>query len=351
MPDTRDEIRLNWQECERWASKLLVDAGASTEHADAVAWGLAEGQAAGIATHGLIRLPQYCECLQSDVVNPKPNISVTGRGTSALLYDADGGYGYAPMRSLVDELCSTAKKQGIAIGAVKDSHHFGAAWIYASRVARAGMAGLITTNASANLVAPGAVQAIVGNNPLALVVPGGPGRPVVCADVAMSQVAFGRIRIAARLGEPIPQGWARGRDGKPTTDAAEAVAAQLLEPMAGHKGLALAAMIEILAGIMTGSPFGVASNAHAGRDGGVGHLAIVFDPTVFISREALESSIDKLDNELRGAMTDPNAITMPGQREERARQDALRSGLVVAASVWERLQKLEGQMLPQPIPA
>src|SRR5262249_32642479 len=87
-----------------------------------------------------------------------------------------------------------------------------------------------------------------------------------------------------------------------------------------------------------------------GRDGGVGHLAIIFDPTLFISREMLEASIDKLDNELRVAMTDPTALTMPGQREERARQDALSNGLVVAAPVWERLTKLEGQALPRPMP-
>jgi LDH2 family malate/lactate/ureidoglycolate dehydrogenase len=212
------------------------------------------------------------------------------------------------------------------------------------------MAGIITTNASANLVGPGAVRAIVGNNPIAFVAPGGPQRPAICADIALSQVAFGRIRIAARLGQPIPLGWARGVDGQPTTDAADAVAAQLLEPMGGHKGFALATMIEILAGIMTGSPFGASSNAHAGRDGGVGHLAIVFDPAIFISRQAFEDSIDRLDDELRAAMTDSNAITLPGQREERARQQALECGLPIATSVWERLEKLEIPGLPRPQP-
>ena len=96
---------------------------------------------------------------------------------------------------------------------------------------------------------PGIASPLLGNNPLAIAAPRAAPHPPLVLDMAMSQTALGRIRLAAAEGRPIPEGWALDEEGQPTTDASRALAAGLLAPTGGHKGLALALMIDVLAGV------------------------------------------------------------------------------------------------------
>ena len=117
----------------------------------------------------------------------------------------------------------------------------------------------------------GATRPAIGNNPIAYAAPRPDGPPFV-VDFAMSNVARGKIHVAERDGLPIPEGWAIDAQGRPTTDAVAALAGSLL-PAAGHKGLALAMIVEVLAGALTGArPLlseGGAPGGVIGKEGGV----------------------------------------------------------------------------------
>jgi LDH2 family malate/lactate/ureidoglycolate dehydrogenase len=63
-----------------------------------------------------------------------------------------------------------------------------------------------------------------------------------------------KISLARNQHRPIPLGWALNQAGEPTTDPQEALDGIIL-PMAEHKGYALAAMVDMLSGVLTGSGF------------------------------------------------------------------------------------------------
>lgn len=332
------ERRVGWDDAERWASDMLASAGVEPAHAGAIAWGMCEAQAIGVDTHGIVRVLHYLETLRACGVNPVPSIGTLTDTPAMTLIDADGGYGYEPMRLLVDDLVRKSGDIGIAFGGVRNSHHFGAASIYASRMARKGRVAFVLTNATANLAAPSATRPVIGNNPIAVAVPGPVDRGPVCVDIAMSHVAFGKIRLAARRGEAIPEGWARDEYGETTTDAVAAVRAGLLEALGDHKGFALAALIEIIAGAMTGSPFGTESKAHGNPAGGVGHFAVSIDPEGMVGLDVLTSRVERLAEELIAASRPGNPQCLPGYREERHRREAEEQGLVIPEDVVDMLR-------------
>ena len=156
----------------------------------------------------------------------------------------------------------------------------------------------------------------------------------------MSQTALGRIRLAAAEGRPIPEGWALDEEGQPTTDAGRALAAGLLAPTGGHKGLALALMIDVLAGVMTGSPAGQGADAHGHIEGGVGHLVIALRPTLFLDDEAYAAGIELLLAGLRGQGTDDAPVVFPGDPELAARERAGWDGIPISSELTEQLDAL-----------
>lgn len=327
--------------CRDWISDAMRAAGASDAQATSVAWGLVEAEAGGISTHGIVRTLQYVETAQAGKVTADAVPEDVPGDDGRLLVDARGGYGFLPMRDLIDRLVERARERGVAMGAVRNSHHYGAGWLYASRIARAGLGAFVMTNASANLAGPGATSAVMGNNPLSIGLPGPEELGPVVSDLAMSVVAQGHIRMAQRLGESIPEGWARDADGNPTTDADAALAASLLEPIGGHKGFVIATLIELLGGAMTGSPFGRDAVNHARPEGGVGHFAIVFDPGRFLGPDVLEERVRTLHAQVVEAAGGAPEATMPGWREEARRRTALADGLPVKDAILERLAVLD----------
>jgi (2R)-3-sulfolactate dehydrogenase (NADP+) len=139
------------------------------------------------------------------------------------------------------------------------------------------------------LAPTGGARPLLGNNPLACAVPRRPPHDPIVLDMALSQVAYGRVRLAAEAGREIPLRWALDERGRPTTDAARALAAASLLPVGGYKGYGLSVVSEVLAGVLTGSPFGASADAHGHRDSGVGQLVLAIDPALFVERDAFAS--------------------------------------------------------------
>jgi LDH2 family malate/lactate/ureidoglycolate dehydrogenase len=331
-----------------FATEVLERIGMPADHAGTTADCLIMANLRGLDSHGVLRLPQYAKSVRQGGVEPAPEIEVTDQGTLSALVDAGGGYGYVPTLLAADLAVSKAGKHGMAVVAVRNSHHFGMAAIYAERIARDGLIGIALTNTGPVLPPPGGRRPLAGNNPMAIAVPRRDSQRPVVLDMAMSQTAFGRIRLAAAEGRPIPTGWAMNADGEPTTDAAEALRVGLLAPTGAHKGFALAIMIDLLAGVLTGSPFGVHADAHDLRAGGVGHLVIALSPTLFRPQEDFDRDVETMIAQLRTG--DPEGVVvLPGEPEHNSEVERRRDGVPISAELAGHLIELAREVgVPHP---
>jgi LDH2 family malate/lactate/ureidoglycolate dehydrogenase len=308
--------------------------GMPDEHAALTARCLVAADLRGMPGHGVLRLIQYADCIAAGEVRAAPEVRVLRREGATALVDAGGGYGYAPTMLACDLAAGLAGEHGLAVAGVRDSHHFGMAGLYAEALAERGLAGIVLTNAQPIMAPEGAATPLLGNNPLAIAVPRAAPHPPLVLDMAMSQTALGRIRLAAAEGRPIPEGWALDEEGRPTTDARRALAAGLLAPAGGHKGLALALMVDVLAGVLTGSPAGRDADAHGRIEGGVGHLVIALRTDLFSDRFA--GGLEELLAGLRAQ----GPVVFPGDPEHAALRRGRRDGVPVSGELRARLDDL-----------
>ena len=209
----------------------------------------------GHQSHGVLRLPWYIARLRAGVCDPqaRPQI-VTDAGAIAVV-DGHDAMGQVTASLAAAEAIRRAKAHGIGAVAVRNSNHFGTAMYFTLMAARAGCVGFLSTNASPAMAPWGGRQKSVGTNPWSWAAPAGAHDPMVL-DIANTGVARGKIHLARQKHESIPLGWAMTADGAPTTDPSAAIEGILL-PMAQHKGYAIAAMMDVLSGVLTGSAFGI----------------------------------------------------------------------------------------------
>ncbi|MGI8563442.1 MAG: Ldh family oxidoreductase [Candidatus Dormibacter sp.] len=329
----------------QFAEGVLTAMGLIDDEARLVAGCLVEANLRGVDSHGLLRLLQYADAVERREVNPRPVVRVERVQPSAALVDAGGGYGFRPAQIAMDLAVELATTSGAGLVGVRNSHHFGMTAIYAERAPAAGQIGIVTTNTGPVMAPAGVTAPLVGNNPLAIAVPRRPPAPPLVLDMALSGTAFGRIRLAAAEGRPIPPGWAHDRQGRPTVDSTEALAASLLAPMGGHKGYVLSVMLEILTGVLTGSRFGLDAHAHSHLEGGVGHLLIAVRPDLFVARERFLESVEELVAQLRAAPTAQEAqVLLPGEVEQRTREQRTAAGVPVSDELAERLDGLAARL-------
>lgn len=338
-------------ELESFARAVLTAIGLADDDAVVTAHHLVEANLHGVDTHGVMRLVQYAQSVSAHEVNPKPNVRVLTRQGCTALIDADGGYGFRPCVMGVDLAVELAREHAVGVVGIRDSHHFGAAGAFASRIAEAGLIGLVAANTGPVMAVPGGARPAAGNNPISVAVPRPDGPPLVL-DMALSQTALGRIRLAAVEGRSIPIGWAMDREGKPTSDPQEALRSQMLAPMGGHKGYGLSLMIDVLAGVLTGSPVGSDADAHAHFSGGVGHFVLALRPDLFVGRGEFDQALERRLAEVLA--TPPAAgsdgVQLPGDPERRVMAERLASGIPLSDQVAGQLTELAAKLGTVPPP-
>jgi len=247
-------VFVDFAELTKFICQAFEHHGLSREHALDVADSMVAANLRGVDTHGVVRTSSYIDRLTTNLVNPKPNFSVTSKYKWALAVDGDNAMGAVASAYAMREVLARVEDFGVAAATVKRSNHFGAASIYALEAAKAGCIGIVLSPASKSLAPFGSMEPMFGTNPIAVAIPAGRYHPWAL-DMATSIAARGHIRIAAKRNEPIPEGWALDSDGRPTTDAEEALKGVML-PFAGPKGSALAMMVDVMGGVLSGSGFG-----------------------------------------------------------------------------------------------
>lgn len=293
----------------------------------------------GVSSHGIGRIPIYTERLRRGLVNPRPQLVVEQALTVGARIDADNALGFVSGTRAMDEAVSIAREHGVGMVFVRRSTHYGMAANYLMQAVEAGLAAYAFTNASPAMPVWGGREPLLGTSPFAFAAPCGE-TPVVL-DMALSVVARGKVRRAAAKGEEIPLGWALDIDGNPTTDARKGYDGIVL-PMGGAKGSGLSLMMEIVAGVMSGSAFGGAvrnqyKDFETPQD--VGHCFIAMRPDLFMPASEYEARMSELRERCKSS---PRAagveeIFLPGEPEARRQAERLRNGVPIEAADVEML--------------
>jgi LDH2 family malate/lactate/ureidoglycolate dehydrogenase len=252
--DNPEKLILPVRALQNVVSALFIGAGLGESAARRMAQALVEADQQGISSHGVAMVPTYINRLERKAVTTATAPIVVTDSDAIVVLDAKHMLGHLAAEDAMSRAIAKAQAFGIGAASVRHAFHFGVAGRYASQAAQANCIGIALSNSRAMMAAPGGTSAIVGNNPLAIAAPSGGGTPIVL-DMAMSEVALARIRAAARNGQAIPSTWAVGPDGAPTTDPNTALAGTL-SPAGGVKGFALAVLVDVLCGVLSGGAWG-----------------------------------------------------------------------------------------------
>jgi (2R)-3-sulfolactate dehydrogenase (NADP+) len=329
--------RLTLDAAESLAAAALAAAGAGPRMAALTARSLVAAEAVGQGGHGLSRVPQYATFLANGRADGAAEPAVIAARGGAALVDARHGLAYPALALAVEEAAGRAAAHGVAFVGVTNSHHSGAMGLPAAALARRGLVALAFTNSPAAMPVAGGRRPLLGTNPVAAAFPRREGEPLL-VDMALSEVARGRIMLAAKEGRPIPPGWALDAEGNPTTDAAAALDGAMLAA-GGTKGALLALVVELLCCALTGSAFGFEADSFFRDEGNrprLGQAILAIDPDALAGREAL---LDRVEFLLAAMAADPGVRT-PGARRAALAARAASDGIEVPAALLERLQEL-----------
>jgi LDH2 family malate/lactate/ureidoglycolate dehydrogenase len=296
----------------------------------------------GHDSHGVARLPVYCERLRRGLVNSRPNFTVEMIAPSILVADADNGPGPFGSVRAVDAAIEVAQTQGVCIAVAHNSNHNGSSSYYVERATKAGCIAIAMTNAPPSMSVHGAREATIGTNAIAFGAPTGIDVPLL-ADMATSVAARGKIVEAARREVPIPDGWAQDEDGRETNDPNAALKGVIL-PFAGAKGSALAIMVEVLCGVLAGGRFGQElGNLYTDfeKPQAISHFFLVVD----VSNERLRhvtGGVAQLIETIKAATPVEGSaeILMPGEVESRKYVLHAANGLSLHQVVIDELNSL-----------
>ena len=319
------------------AARALMRAGANPEMAAATARALVYADAQGLASHGVARVPQYATHLANGRADGAARPQVVRAKGGAVLVDAKCGLAYPACALAVDEAIRRAGDSGVAFAGVTNSHHFGAAAYHLDAVGAAGMVGLAMGNSPAAMAAAGGRRPLFGTNPIAAIFPRG-GAAALVVDLSLSEVARGKLMVAAKEGKPIPLGWALDGDGKPTTDPQAGLEGSML-PMGGTKGAMLALVVELLVTALTGAAMGFEASSFFVDEGNrprIGQAFLVVDPDALAGRDVYAARVEALIAE----MTKDPGVRLPGDRRRANAARARSDGVDLPEALFATLERL-----------
>jgi uncharacterized oxidoreductase len=325
---------------------LLRAAGASKEEADAVAVGCINANLAGHDSHGIIAIPTYIDRIKVGHIVPGEKWTIVQESPATTVIDGHWGFGFYVNAKAMELTIEKGKKTNVAACTVFRQSHVGRLAAYPLMAARAGMIGIATADSgrSTKVVAPfGGREARLGTNPISIAVPSDLDGPIYL-DMATSAVAAGKVALAAARGEQIPQGWVVGKDGKLTTDPKQLRQGGALLPLGGtegYKGSGLAAMVEILCGILTGLGFGVEPT---GRHND-GTFMAVFNVEAFRPLKDFRKEVADFARYLNATPPSEGSkgVLYPGEIENRTEKERRVSGIDVEDATWEKLKELAAE--------
>jgi delta1-piperideine-2-carboxylate reductase len=334
-------IKMSLDEVRGTTTALLLAQGFSQSHADSISTTVTSAERDECRHHGLFRIPFYINGLKSGLATGDIEPTVSTLTPSVVRIDAHYGYSNLALERGDQLLADRAREFGIAALAINHCHSIVALWPEVERLAARGLVGFSFVSASPYVAPAGGSKPLFGTNPIAFAWPR-PDKPPFCFDMATSASARGEIQVRMRDGKSLPEGWAIGPDGAPTTDPKQALLGAQL-PFGGFKGSALATMIELLAGPLIGDFLSYESGEYDTANTGTccgGQLVIAIDPARFLPNADRAEQLAHGER-LFSRILEQDGARLPSDRRYEARLRTAKEGVLVPRSLYDTLQKLK----------
>jgi L-2-hydroxycarboxylate dehydrogenase (NAD+) len=333
--------RIPADDLERVTRDLFVAVGHPADDATEIARALVAADLRGVETHGVSNmLRKYLAWTRDGSINPTPQLRIVHQAPATLTYDGDDGNGLAIAPKVMDEVLDRAATYGIAFASVRNSRHLGMLGHHTMRAVDRGMIGVCGTAVGPRLIPTFGREPRLGTNPIAVGVPARTRAPFVF-DAAMTAVAQNRLELALRVGRPVPPGLFTDEDGVPYTEERmpEVAMGTRLVPLGGtrqggsHKGYGLAAVMEILAGVLSGAQ--IMSLSVAGL-GNAHHFFMALDVAAFGDRDQFLDRMDAFLTTLADTPPSPgnDRVSYAGEMEAEALAERSVHGVPLHDEVW-----------------
>ncbi|PJY93994.1 Ldh family oxidoreductase [Pseudomonas donghuensis] len=331
--------RLTLSEAHSLAYSILLHNGFGADHAQAVSDTIVAGERDGCASHGLYRVLGCVSSLKADKVVADARPDVIDQAPSIVRVDAGGGFSQLAFQAGLPVLQAKARSNGIAALAINRCVHFSALWVEIEQLVDAGLVALAFTPSHAWVAPAGGHRPVFGTNPIAFGWPRA-GKPPYVFDFATSAIARGDIELHRRAGQAIPVGWGVDEHGQPSTDPNVVLDRGAMLTFGGHKGSALAAMVELIAGPLIGDLTSAESLAHA--DGSKaspyhGELLIALDPRRFLG-DAADQHLARAEAVFESI--EGQGARLPSARRYAARARSLVEGVEIPEALYNDLKAL-----------
>lgn len=342
MSDDVKTVNVNAGRLHELIKNKLLLAGLTEEQAEETTNHLVYADMIGVHSHGAVRVEYYAERISKGGINTNPELSFEKTGASTGIFHGDNAQGHYVANKAIEPAIEMAKESGSAVVGVSRVGHTGTLSYYLRKIAEQDLIGIAVTQSDPMVVPYGGSEVYYGTNPIAFAVPRSNGDPIVF-DMATTVQAWGKILDARSKGNDIPDTWAVDETGAPTTDP-NAVAGLL--PIAGPKGYGLMMMVDILAGVLLGLPFGksvTSMYADLTEDRNLGHTYIIIDPSRFRDVEDFKADMGRTVDELHAVTpaTGFDQVYYPGELSSLARERNLEAGVDIPVSIMDYLESDE----------
>lgn len=319
-------------------SDKLHKAGLTREHADIVSDVLVHADMRGIHSHGAMRVEYYAERIAKGGTTTHPNFTFTRTGPCSAVFDGDNAAGHVVAKLGMDEAIKIAQENGVAIVGMRRMGHSGALSYFVQQAANAGFIGLSVCQSDPMAVPYGGAEPFYGTNPIAFSTPGADGR-LITVDLAVTVQAWGKILHARSRKEAIPDTWAVGKDGTPTTDPFQVAG---LVHIAEAKGYGLAMMVDILSGVLMNLPYGnkvTSMYNDLTEPRNLGQLHIVIDPAYFGDKTQFLATINNVMDDINKVKPAPGftEVRYPGQSSAIREKDNEENGTEIVDDIYNYL--------------
>ncbi len=324
--------------------RLLRVAGSEAEEARVVADHLVEANLRGHDSHGVGMLAMYMPAIAAGLLRPNQHATVIGESGPFLSVAGGSGYGQVIAREATDLAIQRARRDGLAVLSLRDSHHIGRVGSYGEQCSDAGLVAMAFVNVVTRpAVAPhDGTRPRLGTNPICIAIPATQATPALILDFATSAVAVGKCRVAMGKGQEMAPGLLLDQQGNPTRDPGVMFQdpSGALLPLGGHKGFGLSLMCDVLAGALASAMPGTPTHQDSGRVMN-NMFAIVFDPDRGGNAQ-WAADLDDLVAYIRDTPTAPGAdsIQLPGEPESRTRRQRLADGIPLDGATLAMLDSL-----------
>ncbi len=333
-------MNIDTDRLKKFVQLIFARTGSHEDEAKKMAHYLVESNLVGHDSHGIVRIPQYMDCLHQGIVRVNRKMQILFESDNFAIVDGQLGFGQIIAEEAMSFGIEKARRDGMVFLGLRNATHMGRIGDWAAMAAKAGMISMhfINTTGFGILVAPyGGYERKLSANPLAVGIPLEGGSPIIL-DISTCMIAEGKVRMARNQGVEVPEGSIVDNMGNPTNDPnlfyTQPPGAIL--PFGGHKGYGLSVIVDILAGAFTGSG---CSNPEKKDKLINGMLALIIDPQKLPADTGYAAEIRRFIDYIKSARTKTpeTEILMPGEIEDRTRVERLKSGIPVDEVTWGQI--------------